>query len=147
MIEPPRLSTNPRYIIPLFPSLKKKIWSCTANNAPRLLISQNRKNLVCRIFGLFGQRVVARRPVLFSLTDQPLLRNRPTADSGPVRAFVSRNACAATKSPALSGNENESQLSFYRFWCLVFHKTKKVKMEVGLRFPFFVSVLSKTKKR
>ena len=28
--------------------------------------------------------------------DQRLLRNRPTADSGPVRAFVSRNACAAT---------------------------------------------------
>ena len=81
--------------------------------------------------------MVARRPVLFLLTDQPLLRNRPTADSGPVRAFVSRNACAATKSPALSGNENESQLSFYRFWCLVFHKTKKVKMEVGSTFSVF----------
>ena len=89
-------------------------------------------------FGLFNQRVVARRPVVLSLTDQPVLRNRPTADSGPVRvAFVSRNTCAATQSAALSGNENKSQLSFYGFWCLVLHKTKTLKMEVGLCFSVF----------
>ena len=82
--------------------------------------------------------MVARRPVVLSLTDQPVLRNRPIADSEPVRvAFVSSNACAATLSAALSGNEKGSQLSFYRFWCLVVHKTKHVKMEVGLRFPVF----------
>ena len=38
--------------------------------------------------------------------------------------------------PALSGDENESQLSFYRFWCLFVHKTKNVKMKSAYLFPF-----------